>query len=107
MTPSPMSEPKLCTSQAEWVGLTGRNGVVFMNIISDSDQGKNGMYNTTSPTLLFDYKSTDNQHAAAFWSLLCTVVYKSQCKQTLLLSTPASPRPFAKARQISLWACYE
>lgn len=73
-----------------WVGarLMGSNRAVFMNIISDSDQKINGMYNTTSQMPLFVHKSTDNQYVAAFWSLLRTVVHKSQRKQT-----PACPGP--------------
>lgn len=72
-------EPELFESVAGRVGasLTQSNRLACMNIISNSDQKINGLYNTTSLMLLFDHKSTDNQHAAAFWSLLCTVVHKS------------------------------
>lgn len=78
------------------IRLPGSNKVVFMNIISKGDQKIYEMYNTTSPMLLFEHKSTDNQHAAASRSLLRTVVHKSKHKQTPLLSTPASSGPVPK-----------
>lgn len=50
--------------------------------------------------LLFEHKSTDNQHAAAFWSPLRTVVHKSQRKQTPAVNSSII-RPCAKpVRQV-------
>lgn len=50
--------------------------------------------------LLFEHKSTDNQHAAAFWSPLRTVVHKSQRKQTPAVNSSIF-RPCAKpVRQV-------
>lgn len=87
-------ETKLYASVAGWEDVF-REGTELSSAssISDSDQKIHEMYDRTSLIQLFEHKSTDDQLAAAFWSLLHTVLHKSQSKQTPLLSTQASSGP--------------